>query len=421
MAEVTSKGNLFRTEALRYKAARLSSAPLVVESRVMIVLTVIFSVLLCLAVFLLITTRYEDVQFARGILEPKGGTQKIIAPLDATVKEIMVGEGDLVVKGQIVALLSTSLFDYAGRLAYEAEISKLLNDQETLYLQLELQSKLHQQSLLQISQSTKNLQIDRGLVASELTVIDQQLNTSERNRDSLVRLLQNDSASQVEFDQFQSIHLNMLREHWSINQRVQEIDSRLEDVGLSRNRKDLEFQTTKLQLHKLLADIEYRIDQLKNQELITLLADHSGEVAALAITPGQSVRHNQLLMYINPSDSILQAIVYVPSSASGTLMPGQELLISYDAFDVAEYGRYRAAISTVSSTSMDPRELLLPVPGISEPVYRVVIELEQRYVEGGDIFLLQAGMLLTANIVRSEMSLMAHILKPMLRLRDKIG
>ena len=169
-----------------------------------------------------------------------------------------------------------------------------------------------------------------------------------------------------------------------------------------------------------LAQYDYEIDILDHQERFTVVAEDRGVVAALAIEAGQPVSPGQLLLRINPVSPQLQAIIYVPSRVLGKLATGQELMLSYDAYDYRYYGRYQAVVTQISRASLDPRELLLPVPGISEPVFKVLASLNEQTVEGPDIARLQAGMLLNADFITAEMSLAAFIFKPLLRLRGRI-
>jgi membrane fusion protein len=104
----------------------------------------------------------------------------------------------------------------------------------------------------------------------------------------------------------------------------------------------------------------------------------------------------------------------------GNLFQGQQVMLGFDAFDYRYYGRYPAVVEQISRGSLDPREQLLPVPGISEPVFRVRLSLTKQYVEGPDIARLQAGMLLRADFITAEMSLLSFIFKPLLRLRGRI-
>jgi len=103
------------------------------------------------------------------------------------------------------------------------------------------------------------------------------------------------------------------------------------------------------------------------------------------------------------------------------MYPGQELLLNYDAFNFQLYGRYRATVTRIDRASLDPREHLLPVPGIQEPVFTIKARLDQSYVEGPDIYRLQSGMLFSADIVTAEMSLLAFIFKPVLELKARLA
>ena len=63
---------------------------------------------------------------------------------------------------------------------------------------------------------------------------------------------------------------------------------------------------------------------------------------------------------------------------------------------------------------------MIPVSHHAEPVFPVLVKPDQHYVEGSDIYPLQAGLLLEADFVIAEMSLVELIFKPVLSLRGKL-
>jgi membrane fusion protein len=144
-------------------------------------------------------------------------------------------------------------------------------------------------------------------------------------------------------------------------------------------------------------------------------------VASIIVAAGDAVGSGQPLLYVQPARESLRGEVYVPSSIVGKLAPGQELLLRYDGFAVESYGRYGATISEISRASVDPREHLLPVGIRGEPVFRVVIQPAQHYVEGDDIYPLQPGLHFSADFVIAEMSLMEFIFRPVLKLQGKVA
>ncbi|MCH8174782.1 MAG: HlyD family efflux transporter periplasmic adaptor subunit [Proteobacteria bacterium] len=336
------------------------------------------------------------------------------------VKEVLVQVGQSVEKGQILVVLSSSVFDYAGRLSHQSQLQHLDTQRNLLLRQVEIQQQIQDQSRDRLLAEDEGLLVSVEIIKREAGLLGLQLGTSERNITSIAVLLENGSASQSQYDRSYTAHLDLLRQQQEIEQRRAQLRQRRQDLRAQRLGSRLLFEQQKLQSLDRLAQYDYEIDILDHQERFTVVAEDRGVVAALAIEAGQPVSPGQLLLRINPVSPQLQAIIYVPSRVLGKLATGQELMLSYDAYDYRYYGRYQAVVTQISRASLDPRELLLPVPGISEPVFKVLASLNEQTVEGPDIARLQAGMLLNADFITAEMSLAAFIFKPLLRLRGRI-
>ncbi|MCY3566111.1 MAG: hypothetical protein OXH27_08005, partial [Gammaproteobacteria bacterium] len=108
------------------------------------------------------------------------------------------------------------------------------------------------------------------------------------------------------------------------------------------------------------------------------------------------------------------------SRVIGKLAVGQQVLLSYESFDYREYGRYAATIESVAGARLDPREQLLPLSLLNEPVYRVRAALERQSVEGPEEHALLAGMQFQAHVVTDELPLIGLVFKPLRSLRGLV-
>ncbi|PCI77224.1 MAG: hypothetical protein COB20_08420, partial [SAR86 cluster bacterium] len=140
----------------------------------------------------------------------------------------------------------------------------------------------------------------------------------------------------------------------------------------------------------------------------------------LGLERGKSVLPNQPLFFINPSKTELQATLYVPASVQAKLVTGQSVLLRYDAFDFRLYGRHEATVVAIGKARLDPRETVLPIFGINEPVFKVTAELHESVVQGDSLYRLQSGATLMADFVLFEMSLLQFIFRPILGLQGKV-
>jgi membrane fusion protein len=116
----------------------------------------------------------------------------------------------------------------------------------------------------------------------------------------------------------------------------------------------------------------------------------------------------------------LEAYLYVPSRAIGFIRPGQLVKVQFQAFPYQRFGTYNGRIIDVSDTILSPLELPIKM-SLSEPVYRVAVELEQQTVTAyGEEVTLQAGMLLNADISVDTRNLMEWLLDPLYSLKERM-
>ena len=414
------RSGLFREDSIGHKS-RDPYSSLVIYQRVSVRLGVLVVVsFLCLILFLLGHTSYKQTIVTKGILESSAGLQEVNSPVAAVLSRIYVDVGDRVVAGQLLASLSGTVFNHLGKPAHNAEIGLLSSEREYLSQQMMLQEELFSSSKRRNSAKQRNLQLTETSLSKEKEIVQAQLLLSETQLDGLRVLLRGSNISKSPFDQNYGLLLNLRLRHQELAQRTQRTNHELSDSRQAFEELALNFEQVQLQWKNETEEIDRRITILKNQENITVVANAAGLVAAVAVRTGESVVNNQKLFSIQAHGHELQASLFAPARVQGRLYPGQEVLLSYDAFDYRRYGRYSATIDSISQASLDPREHLIPVPGITQSVFKITANLEQEYVESSDIFRLQPGMLLTADFVVSEMSLLRYIFKPLLALKGKV-
>jgi multidrug resistance efflux pump len=182
----------------------------------------------------------------------------------------------------------------------------------------------------------------------------------------------------------------------------------------------IDHETSNKEIAEQLTELEFQQAVLFRNSSLALVAHAAGVVSGVMAGPGARVVPGEPLIYVQPQELELLATVFVTGSAVGKLEPGQQALLRYDSFDHHIYGRYEATIVKIERSSLDPRDHMLPLTQIGEPVFRVSLRPNQHYVEGPDIYPLLPGMTLTADVVMHEMTLIQFMFKPFLGLRGKL-
>lgn len=323
--------------------------------------------------------------------------------------------------GQVIATLDRSLFNNNGRPATALDIAALEKQRRLLEEQESAAEKWLQSRRQQLQTRLTDLRESQSLHEQGLLLISRQAEVAQQQLLSLQALFDKSAVSKADVDRQLLSALDLQRQQQSARSTLQQWRSDTHKLAEESAALTLEYEMQHLQRQQRLQELQHRIASLQQQDQLAVVASTQGVVAAIAVQPGQPVNAQQTLVQIRAADHGIRATVFAPSSVVGQLLPGEEIMLRFDAFNFRHYGRYAAHIEQISRASIDPREQLLPVPGISEPVFRVTATLDQQYVQGPDIFPLQPGLLFSADFVMQESSLIRFIFKPILSLRGKVG
>ncbi len=149
-----------------------------------------------------------------------------------------------------------------------------------------------------------------------------------------------------------------------------------------------------------------------------LKAPFDGVISGLVATAGQTVAAGSTLGSVVPSDSRLQAVLMVPSTAIGFIQPGQKVRISYDAFPYQRFGQYEGTVRSISQTDVPVQ----PSPnGDRRAVFMVRVTLASDQVKAyGTEITLRPGHTLTADIELDRRKLFRWMLDPLFAFSGKL-
>jgi membrane fusion protein len=412
--------NLLRERAIAHKMMGPPSAPVITLASYFKLQLGLWVVLLLVATYLLTKTTYKETVAAPGVLEPVHDGQKIVSPVTARVEKIHVNQGERVEKGDILASLSTEIYNGQGASVVQENIQQLRTDRDLLIKKFAVQKLAQQQSARWSRLAIANVNSSKLSLEEEVQLLTTRTKLSDRNLQAVSILLESGNSSAREFDQQHQAHLELLGRRQALSQRLLQYDYELNSLHNAEQLTQYDSEQASLQIQRESQVIDQKITSLGNQALFTVVAEAPGVIAELGFEGGKSVLANQPLFFINPSKAELQATLYVPAAVQAKLVTGQSVLLRYDAFDFRLYGRYEATVVAIGKARLDPRETVLPIFGINEPVFKVTAQLHESTVKGDSLYQLQSGATLMADFVLSEMSLLQFIFRPILGLQGKV-
>lgn len=412
---------LFREEVFAARRVRLQGEIMLARPlRAHTIIVLLTSSILTLALWVS-TGRYARTETAKGILVTNAESAKIIALRPGIVTSLLVKEGQVVQKGQVLATIQVDQDYSSGGRATQESLNAieaqqhLANDQIATVRQ---RGRSEKAGLIAAITSARNQYRDvQDQISIENKLIDSLQETLRRYQPAAEKGF----ISQTEMDRRQQEVLTARGELGRLHQQLTNLAGEQAKSMAALNQSRADEQTQTANAKSSVEGFRSQTSQLRAQQSYILRASYDGTVTALQSGIGRTVDSNVPLLTIIPKDAVVHAEIYAPSRAIGFVRQGEEVRLLYDAFPYQRFGSFKGHISAVSRVALDPRQIDTPFH-IEEPVYRVSVVPDQQRVSGyGEQVRLQPGMTLTANIVLERRSFATWLLEPLSAItkRDK--
>lgn len=416
---MTTAQSLFRPKALQAQQQRLEGQVSIVQPVSSSVLCFCLVFILCSLILVLQQAQFSRKETVVGYLKPSSGVVRIHSQRSAVIKQLYVQDGAKVTEGQKLALLSSDEYLAAGQslteyLQTSVSLQLLLNTQKRHYV---IQSVAQQRQ--QLSTQIDNIKQQFADNQRQQTLVSERISLQTRRLTSQQQLVLKGHLSKLQLEQLQDQHL-MLQQQLaevqalaqSIRQQQIQLESQLQRLPVEQQRQLQQLQAERLELEQQKTELLAR-----GEVLVT--APVAGRVTNLVVSMGQHLQGSQVLMQLLPETGFLYAHLLVPTRAFGFVQPGQTTWLRFDAFPYQRFGLYQGKISQLSKAVLMAQDPDSPVQ-IQEPVYQVQVRLDQQFIEAyGEKLPLQAGMLLSADIVLEQRSVLSWLLEPLTSLKGR--
>ncbi len=416
---MTTAQSLFRPKALQAQQQRLEGQVSIVQPVSSSVLCFCLVFILCSLILVLQQAQFSRKETVVGYLKPSSGVVRIHSQRSAVIKQLYVQDGAKVTEGQKLALLSSDEYLAAGQslteyLQTSVSLQLLLNTQKRHYV---IQSVAQQRQ--QLSTQIDNIKQQFADNQRQQTLVSERISLQTRRLTSQQQLVLKGHLSKLQLEQLQDQHL-MLQQQLaevqalaqSIRQQQIQLENQLQRLPVEQQRQLQQLQAERLELEQQKTELLAR-----GEVLVT--APVAGRVTNLVVSMGQHLQGSQVLMQLLPETGFLYAHLLVPTRAFGFVQPGQTTWLRFDAFPYQRFGLYQGKISQLSKAVLMAQDPDSPVQ-IQEPVYQVQVQLDQQFIEAyGEKLPLQAGMLLSADIVLEQRSVLSWLLEPLTSLKGR--
>ena len=405
--------NLFRQNAIDALATRIEGRPVAMMPRPWLWLTLICVAFVVVTACFLWTADYARKETVRGWLASEPGVVSLSHSEYAMVASVARRAGDLVRRGDPVVVLSEEAVLGDGLSAAGEAIGQL---------RMQLVGTENREALLReqyvadyrsLDDQVHGLDDEIEVVISQRRVQDARVIRKAEVQSTLEEAFARGALAKLELRQRSDELLELQQVAARLLQEISSLKRERQSLVAAQDRLGMEFERAVTRLEAERAELRQRIATFEGQRSLTLHSPIDGRVATTDVTPGSTVRPQQVLASIIPQRSFLVAEVYVPSRAAGMIKPGQPVRLLYDAFPHQRFGVARGSVDAVAGFVSLPGDMPA-ASGLREAAYKVTIRLASDHVEDDNgRYALRPGMALAAEIVLESRSLLTWLLAPL--------
>ena len=305
------------------------------------------------------TAKTDQIIQTNGFLEPNDRLRSVKIPEKGIIKDLLIKEGQLVQKGQVLLKLDTDLLDINLITTSNAlEIKNQILDEKKLEL-----NKTKEIFNIKIEKTKKSIEIEENILNKIESILKDGAISEMEYLEQKVKLIKLQSQLD-EFDSDKIRKLSLLKQSIKdLNMQISDLQSKLSEIKKIRKINHIE------------SPINGFIHDLKS----------FGE--------GYVANSTETILKIVPQDNLI-AIVDINTSDIGFVKIGKEVDLSIDSFPAKDFGSMKGNISQISSSALEPNDTN------RNPHFKAKVVLESQKLETkkGIKLNLVPGMSLSASI-----------------------
>jgi membrane fusion protein len=362
-------------------------------------------------------------QFARkdtasGYLTPTSGTAKVFLTQQGVISEVFVREGQQVSEGQPLLRVSTNQLSGGGEDVNAVAVGILESQKDALIRQIAGEEQRMTAEQRRLSMSLDSLQNQAALLQNQIEIQHQRVRIGERLVTMATILAAKGLESDVERKHREQAVLDDTQKFASMAQQAAALKDHINETRQSLEQLPTVTMTKLQPVRTELSNTEQRIAEIGARRGYLVRAPITGRVSLLQANPGRPADPRHLEMEIVPPNAKLEAVLFVPARAGGFVQVGQQVRLLYDSFPYQRYGTHIGHVVEVSQTVLTASDISGPVV-LKEPAYKVIASLDESAIKTRDkkTIPLQPDMLLRADIILEQRTIMGWLLEPILSAR----
>jgi adhesin transport system membrane fusion protein len=383
--------------------------------------------------------KIDEVTKGQGKVIPSRQIQVIQSLDGGVVTELLVREGDIVKKGQLLVRLdqtrSQSTFrenraEFQALSVKEARlralveksefhpdpdlavvVPKIVAEEEALFenrrSELDLAQQIAQEQLVQRSEELVEITAREQQAARSLELTEQELRMTRP-------MVASGAVSEVEILRLEREVNQLSGERKQAAAQIKQIESSIVEAQRKLNSVDVEFinevreelADTLSRLNSLRETGEGLSDRVKGTEIRSPV--HGTVKQLYYYTIGGVVMSGKEIIEIVPADDTLLLEARIRPKDIAFLMPGQEALVKFTAYDFVVYGGLKGAVEHIGADTVMDED--------GNPFYEVTVRTHEPSLAADKPII--PGMVVEVDILTGKKSVLAYLMKPILRAKQ---
>jgi membrane fusion protein len=361
--------------------------------------------------------QYARKETVSGYLAPTFGTAKIFVPQQGFVKDIRVKEGQEVAEGDPLLTVVTSQINANGDDVNSTVLAVLAQQRNVIERQVTAEERRTASERDRLASTIKGIEGEIDQLEDQRNIQNERLKLSESFVATGAKLVASGALAAIELKRREQGALEQKQNVVTLDQQITARRTQLTDARHTLEQLPAVVAERVRVLRNDLSSIEQRVAEVNGRQAYVIKAPTSGRVSTLQATVGQIADPKHMQLEIIPVDAQLQAELFFPTRAFGFVRPGQQVRLLYDAFPYQKFGAYRGSVTELSHAILSGNETKGPIT-LKEPAYRVTVALERPDIDAyGRKMPLQPDMLLKADVILEQRSLLRWLLDPVLSAR----
>lgn len=403
---------LFRQHAVDSWERRLEGELLITRSLGLTITTLLITIVSTSLIIWALLGTYARVEPVSGQIVASTAIAKIYAERPGHIVWAGVREGDLVRADQPLLRVETEQALIDGRSPTQAKLLGLNEEQGLLESQIGDEQRSYHADTMRLRSELSALSAERRSLVAEVEAQRQYAASTKEDLETFKTLSARGYVARTDLQKRLQIWLNASSQYQAATSQIASLDGKRTEVEGELEGLPSKHASRTSDLIRSRQDLSQKRIEAEYNRGFTLKSPIAGRVTAMQTAVGRSTDGKIPLLTIVPQEARVEALLFAPSRAVGTVEVGQTVRLKYDAFPYERFGSFSGRITRISRSVLAPSEVDTSIK-IDEPVYEIAAVLDRPYVVAfGQRYWLAPGMTLKANIILDRRSFLHWLLRP---------